>query len=474
VTHLFNPAALRRGLALAVSALPVMAASAATTTAEKARPNVIFIMADDLGYGEVGCYGQERIKTPALDKMAAEGAKHTQFYTGAPVCAPARYTLLTGIHSGHAFVRGNGAPPMPEKPVTLGKLFQDAGYATGCFGKWGMGQYGTPGAPDAHGFGEFVGFISQTAAHNHYPKTLYRNDQVWELPEGTYAHDVFTSEALDFVKRNASRPFFMYLPYTIPHQKLVVPSQGEYANETWPENEKNKAAMISRMDADVGRLLQQLAELGIDEKTLVMFTSDNGPHKEGSDPNFFKSSGPFRGIKRSLHEGGIRVPMIVRWPGTIQPVAENPQIWGNWDVLPTLLDVAGIKDPEKRDGISIKTSLLENKPVERGPLYWEFYEHGFAQAVRNGDWKLLRTTTGALELYNLPQDPGERNSLSAQRADLVTEMLPLLTSMRTNSEHWHMRHALENKGKVPQPGKKGKARNQNRQNRRAGAGAQAR
>jgi arylsulfatase A-like enzyme len=436
---------------------------ATVSAADTSRPNIIYIMADDLGYGEVGCYGQDKIKTPVLDKMAAEGARFTQFYTGVPVCAPARCTLITGMHSGHAFVRGNGNPPLPNTTATLGMLFKDAGYATGCFGKWGLGPFGTNGSPTAHGFDEFGGFISQVAAHNQYPDTLYRNDKEYNLPKGTYANDVFKSDALEFINRHADKPFFLYVPYTIPHQKLVVPSQGEYANMPWPENEKNKAAMISRMDKQIGDLLQLLKDKGIDENTLVLFTSDNGPHKEGSDPEFFNSNGPFRGIKRDLYEGGIREPMIVRWPGKIQPNPENKQVWAMWDVLPTLTDIAGIKDTVQRDGISMKASLLEGKPVEHGPLYWEFYERGFAQAVRQGDWKLLRTTTGALELYNLPRDPGEQNSLSAERADLVTDLMPLLTSMRTPSEFWDPRYALSNKGKVPSPdGKAKKAKGKKR------------
>lgn len=430
---------------------------------QTAKPNIIFIFADDLGYGDVGCFGQQKIHTPHIDKLAAEGTKYTQFYAGSAVCAPSRATLLTGLHTGHSAIRGNGNPPLPAEPESLGPLMKKAGYHTGVIGKWGMGKAGTSGAVGSQGFDEFVGFVGQVAAHEQYPEFLYRNDEKMPLPKGTYANDVFTSESVEFVRRNKENPFFLYLPITAPHQKMMVPSLGEYADKDWPESEKIKAAMITRMDAGVGLLMDELKKQGLADNTLVFFTSDNGPHKEGVDPEFFDSNGPFRGIKRDLYEGGIREPMIAWWPGKIAAGATNDQIWVLYDVLPTLLDIVGAPIPEGRDGISLKTALLEGKPVEHPPLYWEFYEHGFSQAVRKGDWKLVKTTTGALELYNIPKDPGETTSLSYEHADIVMELMPLLSSMRTNNDHWKLSEvadkASEKAKKKANPGKNKKNRN---------------
>lgn len=435
-----------RSFLLAISLL-LSASLAFCQTA--AKPNIIYILSDDLGYGELGCYGQERIRTPHLDKMAADGVRFTQFYSGSTVCAPSRAAMLTGYHTGHNAVRGNGAPPLAPEPVSLGNIIKQAGYQTGIIGKWGMGGIDSTGAPLAQGFNEFVGFLGHKEAHNQYPDYLTRGSERFDLPDGTYANDLFTTEAVEFVKRHNQQPFFLYLNYTIPHQKLVVPSQGNYANEDWPEAERNKAAMITLMDAGVGQVLAELRTQGLDDKTLVIFTSDNGPHTEdGTDPEFFKSNGSLRGIKRDLYEGGIRVPMIARWPGQVKAGAVSDQVWANWDVFPTLLDVAGVSEIPVRDGVSMKPALVSGTAVAHGPLYWEFHERGFSQAVRKDNWKLLKTTTGALELYDLKTDIGETNSVSESRPEVVKELEPLLTSMRTDSERWKISEAGKKKMKA--------------------------
>jgi arylsulfatase A-like enzyme len=396
----------------------------------------------------VGCYGQEKIKTPTLDQLASEGIRFTQFYSGSTVCAPSRAALLTGYHSGHGQVRGNGNPPLAPDPKTLAPLLKDAGYNTGIIGKWGMGGLDSEGSPMAQGFDEFVGFVGHKEAHTQYPDYLHRGSNRWDLPEGTYANDVFTSEAVDFVKRHNEKPFFLFLSYTIPHQQLLVPTLGDYASQPWPDAEKKKAGMITYMDQGIAKVLSSLRQYDLDQNTLILFTSDNGPHTEaGTDPEFFQSNGPLRGIKRDLYDGGIRVPMIARWTGTIHPDQTSDQVWAMWDVLPTLLEVAGAQPVSGRDGISLKPTLVDARPVEHGPLYWEFYERGFQQAVRKQDWKLIKSSTGTLELYNLAQDIGEDHNLAGDRPEVVMELLPLLTEMRTESERWKISEAGQKKKK---------------------------
>src|SRR4051812_6675609 len=383
-------------------------------------PNIIFILADDLGYGELGCYGQEKIKTPNLDRMAAEGMRFTQCYAGSPVCAPSRATLMTGLHTGHARVRGNEAMPLLLEDVTVAEVLKQANYKTGAFGKWALGLPDTTGTPNKQGFDEFFGYLSQTAAHDYYPTQLYRNDRIFVVQKnlngqkGQYSHDMVSMVASNFVRVNPFKSFFLYLAYTIPHANnelktkgMEVPSVEPYEKEDWPEPEKHKAAMITRMDRDIGELFKQLKALKIDDDTIVFFSSDNGPHKEGGvDPQFFKASGPLRGIKRDVYEGGIRVPMIARWPGKIKPGVVSDQVWAFWDFMLTAAEIAGVPVPEKTDGISILPTLLGGKQTnQHGFLYWEFHEKGSKQAVRMADWKAVRVEIGKpLELYNLKTD----------------------------------------------------------------------
>ncbi len=433
------------------------------------RPNLIFILADDLGYGDLGCYGQTKIKTPNLDRLAAEGMRFTQCYAGCTVCAPSRASLMTGLHTGHTRIRGNAAVPLQPEDVTVAEVLKGAGYKTGIFGKWGLGLEGTPGTPDRKGFEEWLGYLSQTHAHNYYPTDLWRFSAVDSMPlhklpldrnlygnKGTYAHDLFTIGASNYVRVTQYFPFFLYLAYTIPHANnelgnktgngMEVPTDAPYSGENWPQPEKNKAAMITRLDRDVGMLLNHLKKLGIEENTVIFFTSDNGPHKEGGvKPDFFNSSGPLRGIKRDMYEGGIRVPMLVRWPGKIKPGAVSDQVWAFWDFLPTAADIARAQPPPNLDGISILPTLLGRKQTNQHEfLYWEFHEKGSKQAVRMGDWKAVRLAPGQpLELYNLKTDLGETQNVAAEHPDIVAKIEDYLKTARTESERWPIRTARE-------------------------------
>lgn len=434
----------------------------ARAAAEPRKPNIIFILADDLGYGDLGCYGQDVVKTPCIDQMASEGMRFTDCYAGSTVCAPSRCCLMTGLHTGHAYIRGNRRLPLPPEQVTVAERLKQAGYATGIIGKWGLGNEGTTGVPTRQGFDYWFGYLDQGHAHNYYPDHLWRNEEKVLYPENvqhpdcdgvaierkTYSHDLFAREALDFVERHQREPFFLYLAYTIPHANneggrctgdgMEVPDYGAYAGRDWEDPQKGHAAMITRLDKDVGELLTTLAELGIDEDTLVFFTSDNGPHKEGgADPAFFGSSGPLKGYKRDLYEGGIRVPMIARWPGHITPDTTNATPWAFWDFLPTALDVAGAAAPEGVDGISVLPALLEGKELTHPPLYWEFYERGFSRAVRKGPWKgVQRGLDKPMELYDLRVDIGEENNLAAARPELAKELEAILDASRTAMKEW--------------------------------------
>lgn len=426
------------------------------------KPNIIFILADDLGYGDLGCYGQKKIKTPNIDRLAAEGMRFTQCYAGSTVCAPSRSALMTGQHTGHTRIRGNAAYPLRAEDVTVAEVLQKAGYKTGAVGKWGLGLANTPGVPTKQGFEEWVGYLSQTHAHDYYPTQLYRNDDIFWLErnlngaKGQYAHDLFTQAATNFVRVSKYFSFFLFLPYTIPHANnelgrktgngMEVPNDAPYTKEDWPQPEKNKAAMITRLDRDVGILMDQLKKLDVDDNTIIFFTSDNGPHKEGGvKPEFFNSSGPLRGIKRDLYEGGIRVPMIVRWPNKIAAGKVSDQVWAFWDFLPTAADIAGQKPPENTDGISILPTLLDQKQTNQHEfLYWEFHENGSKQAVRMSDWKAVRLAPGKpLELYNLKTDPAESKDVADDNPELITKIEDYLKTARTESERWPIRTVQE-------------------------------
>jgi arylsulfatase A-like enzyme len=440
---------------LASAAAALAPAPAAAQAAP--RPNIILILADDLGYGDVGCYGQTRIQTPNLDRMAAEGIRFTSAYAGSTVCAPSRCSLMTGLHTGHARTRGNRSPDLPLRPedITVAEILRAAGYRTALIGKWSLGELGSTGYPTRKGFDEWFGHFSQLHAHNYYPEHLLDGETAFlcrgnmGMQRRDYAPDLFTARALQFLeKQDGSNPFFLHLCYTVPHANnemgrdtgdgMEVPSYGPYANQPWPQPEKGFAAMITRMDADIGRILEMLKRRGLDGNTLVLFTSDNGPHREGGhDPRFFESSGPLRGIKRDLYEGGIRVPMIARWPARIRGGQTSDFPWAFWDVLPTFAELAGAKAPPGLDGISAAAALTGQAQKPHQHLYWEFHEGGFVQAVRMGPWKGVRKgIDGAIKLYNLEEDISERRNLAADRPAIVREMARLMRESRTESEFW--------------------------------------
>ncbi len=431
-------------------------ASAALAQARPRKPNIVFILADDLGYGDLGCYGQKLVPTPNIDRIAAEGTRFTQAYAGSTVCAPSRCALMTGLHTGHARIRGNARVPLELSDVTVAKVLKEAGYRTAMFGKWGLGSANTTGVPNRQGFDEWFGYLDQQHAHSYYPQQLWDNEREMILAGNLglrkqYSHDLFAGRALKFLDGAKNDPFYLNLTFTIPHANnelgrdtgngMEVPSDEPFGGKPWPAQERNFAAMIARLDADVGRILDRIESLGIENDTVIFFTSDNGPHREGGhDPDFFRSSGPLRGIKRDLYEGGIRVPMLARWPGHIPAGRVSDDIWAFWDFLPTAAELAGVRPPQGIDGVSAVPALL-GRPHKGAPyLYWEFHERGFAQAVRAGEWKGIRFgRQRPLELYNLATDIGEKNDIAPKHPDVVTRLTRILDAARTESKDFPVR-----------------------------------
>ncbi len=445
---------------------------------EGSKPNIVYILADDLGYGDLGCYGQKNFATPNLDKMAEGGMLFTQHYSGTTVCAPSRSSLMTGQHTGHTPIRGNkewqpeGQWPLKAEAFTVAEMLKQAGYVTGAFGKWGLGFTGTEGDPNLQGFDEFYGYNCQRLAHNYYPGHLWDNQQKVEIPENSgdkfevYAPRLIHERALQFIEKNKDKPFFLFYPNVIPHAELLLPEEnlaefrGKFLPEkefkgtepgdpgfregpygTQPEGHAAFAAMVSLLDKQVGEVMAKLKELGLEKNTLVIFSSDNGPHLEGgADPDYFNSNGPLKGYKRDLYEGGIRVPMIAFWGGKILPGTKSDHASAFWDVMPTVAELTGIKTPETIDGISFLPTLLgKENQKQHDYFYWEFHEKGGRQAVRKGDWKLVRydvfghekTTT---ELYNLTNDVGEENNLAVENPEVVKELLDLMNLARVESD----------------------------------------
>jgi arylsulfatase A-like enzyme/imidazolonepropionase-like amidohydrolase len=431
-------------------------------------PNILLIQADDLGYGDVSAYGQARFQTPSLDRLAREGIRFNQYYAGSTVCAPSRTALLTGLHTGHASIRGNRRGlALGPGDVTIATLLQQAGYRTAAIGKWGLGNPGSTGQPDRQGFEYSFGFLDHTHAHRQFTDHLWRNaERIAVDVDHDYANDLFTREAAAFIERADPRPFFLYLNYTVPHAELRVPEdslktfRGRFPEKPFANPKADQttagpddvsmgyrsqptphaafAAMIVRMDRDIGALSQLLKARGLERRTLVLFVSDNGPHQEGGgDPVFFKSSGGLRGIKRDLYEGGIRVPMIARWTGTIPAGRASDHVWAHWDMLPTLAEVAGATTPTGLDGLSMVRALRGQPQPTHEYLYWEFHERGFQQAVRMGDWKAVRLRKdGPLELYDLHTDPGEQHDIAAAHPDRVATIENYLKTARTESPTW--------------------------------------
>lgn len=435
-------------------------------------PNVIYILVDDLGIGDLGCYGQKLIKTPAIDNLAANGMRFTQHYAGSTVSAPSRCSLLTGKHTGNAYVRGNRGythtdgidydTPLPAEEVTVAEIFKQKAYQTACVGKWGLGGPASVGHPNNQGFDYFFGYLGQGNAHKFYPKQLFENNQVVPLNGKVYSHDLIMEKALNYVEKSAGKPFFLYLTPTIPHAELVVPNgelmgyegmfpekpfvrkAGSYGSQAQPK--ATYAAMVSRLDRDIQRLVDLLNEKGVLDNTLIIFTSDNGPHKEGgNDPDFFDSNGPFRGYKRDLYEGGIRVPFIVHWPAAVPKASVSYHISAFWDFLPTVAELIGVDSPKSTDGISYLPTLTgKGKQEEHNSLYFEFHEQGGRQSIMKDGWKLIRLNANnpeksTLELYNYFQDPGEMANVVLQYPTKVKELQKLMDSQRTTNPYWNFK-----------------------------------
>jgi arylsulfatase A-like enzyme len=456
---------------LALSVMPALLVSCNSHQPKKqeaARPNIIYILSDDLGYGDLGCYGQKEIRTPNIDQMAMEGMRFTAHYAGSTVCAPSRCTLMTGLHTGHCRIRNNERVPLRDSDITIAELLKETGYTTALIGKWGLGNPGTTGVPTKQGFDYFFGYMDQGHAHNYYPTFLWRNEEKVQLsnvvPDETeegrgvatvrneYSHDLFTKEAYEFVEKqkDAENPFFLYLAYTIPHANneawrknddaMEVPDFSDYADKDWPERQKKHAAMISRMDKDIGGLFAKLKELGMDENTIVFFSSDNGPHAEGVDYEFNNSNGIYRGFKRDMYEGGIRVPLIARWPGKIREATTTGYISAFWDMLPTFAELGKASKIPQTDGISLVPLLLNRGEQKKHDyLYWEFSSLGGKQAVRMGDWKGIKLNVQddpekPIELYNLKSDPSEERDVATQNPGIDSQITEIMKQAHTSSE----------------------------------------
>ncbi len=437
-----------RALPCAIASLFLAAVSAATEP--RRGPNVIFILADDLGYSDISPYGQKQIQTPHLERLAREGLRFTHAYAGNSVCGPSRAALFLGLHAGHNPIRQNpgaargwdrttqGDPPLPENVPTFAKVMQQAGYATACFGKWGMGAPGQRGTPRQLGFETFLGYASHVDAHSYWPDHLWKNDERLPLDGKTYSHDLFTQEALRYIRAQRERPFFVFLSYTIPHVELNPPSRAPYENAAWPEKEQAFAAMVTRMDADIGKIGARLKELGLDEKTLVIFASDNGPCTAGGHKASTFKSTPFRDEKVSPYEGGIRVPFIARWPGRIAAGTESDLPIAFYDLLATFAELTGQPAPAGTDGLSFLPTLLGRRAEQRRHefLYWELAAQKGWQAIRMDDWKAVRLNVSQpgepkLALYNLRDDPREARDVSALHPDVVAKLQQIAREQHT-------------------------------------------
>ena len=442
-------------ICLAAASAAIFGAWRTAQAAEAARPNIIFFLADDMGIGDLECYGQKDIKTPNISRLAEEGTRYTECYSGSAVCAPTRCALMTGMHTGHTTRRdntatgkweGEGRPlvPLRSEDVTVATLLKLAGYATAGMGKWGLGNPGTTGTPDLHGFDHFYGYLDQVHAHDYYTDWLWRDGHEEPIPENknggrkVYSHDLMAEEALAWLRghvgQKPDQPFFLYLAFTLPHGDHVVPSDAPYSEQPWSETMKNYAAQITRLDGDVGRVMALVKELGIDEKTIVFFTSDNGANAPFIRQ--FASSAGYRGNKTQLYEGGIRAPMIVRWPGKVAAGATNDFLWTHIDFLPTALELAGVQPAVGVDGMSVLPTLLGQKQPAHEKIYWEIH-HPFQQAARMGRFKGIRFGTAApLALYDLTADPREAKDISAEHPDVVEAIEDYLVSQRVESPYY--------------------------------------
>lgn len=449
---------MRLFLLLSVSLCALSSLSAAD------QPNIVYILLDDAGYGDLSCYGQQKFSTPHMDKLAAEGMKFTRHYSGSTVCAPTRCALMTGLHTGHCYVRGNrevqpeGQAPMPADTVSIPRLLRQAGYTTGAFGKWGLGFPGSASDPMEH-FDRFYGYNCQRLAHSYYPEYLWNDREKVEFDGTTYAPDVISEQTLDWIREVKDQPFFAYLAITIPHAAMQVPDEyaapfrkqfsefdekvGKYAGTVVNNPIAGFAGMMDYVDKDVAKVMALLKELEIDENTLVILTSDNGPHQEGGhNPKFFDSNGPFTGHKRDLTEGGIRTFMIARWPGKVEAGTTSDHVSAHWDMLPTFCELAGVDRPENTDGLSMVSTLTgEGKQVEHDYLYWEFHDRGGKKAAVWGDWKALQLNVGKdqsspIAIYNLSKDVAEQVNLASANPELVRKAKSIFEAAHTPDENW--------------------------------------
>ena len=425
------------------------------------QPNIIFILSDDLAQGDLGCYGQKLIQTPNLDRMAREGTRYTQAYCGTTVCAPSRASLMTGLHMGHSPIRATreiqpeGQMPLPASTVTVAQILKSAGYATACIGKWGMGMFDTTGSPLKKGFDHFFGYNCQRHAHSYFPSHLYNDDQRFPLKDNSskpYAQNFIADEALKFVKANRRRPFFLFYAITLPHGNYEIDDQGIYKDQPWTAQQKNYAAMVTRLDTDVGRLLALVKELGLDENTLVMLAGDNGSSFQPNSElgrHFQQAANGLRGFKRELYEGGLRQAALARWPGTVPSGRVSDEPWAFWDFLPTVAELAGAKIPAecKTDGLSLVPYLKGGTAPQREYFYWELHEaRRPLRAVRFGDWKAVQNgPQAALELYDLAADPSEKTNLARQKAGIVAKAAELMEAAHADDPNWPL------SGKAGQP-----------------------
>ena len=459
--------------------LTLMASLAAISCSnkEKQLPNIVYILADDLGYGDLSCYGQQKFSTPNIDRLARDGMLFTQHYTGCTVSAPSRSSLMTGQHTGHTPIRGNrgwepeGQWPLPADSYTLAELLKTKGYITGAFGKWGLGYIDTEGDPNKQGIDEFFGYNCQSLAHNYYPDHLWHNHEKVILHEndsgktGAYSADLIHKAAISFIENNRDKPFFMYYPTTIPHAELLAkedymkifrgkfePEKSYKGTDEGPdfrlgpygsqqEAHAAFAAMIKQLDDYVGELLAKLSELGIEQNTIVFFASDNGPHLEGgADPDYFNSNGDLRGYKRDMYEGGIRTPMLVKWPGMIQEGSRTDHVSAFWDLMPTLAEITDAEIPENIDGISFLPALTgKGKQKEHDYLFWEFHEQGGKMAVRMDNWKAVKlninkSPRGEIELYDLSADISETRNISSSNPEIVRKIEERMKEAHNPSE----------------------------------------
>ncbi|MES2596832.1 MAG: arylsulfatase [Verrucomicrobiota bacterium] len=446
--------ALRLLLLFAFTALTISAAD---------KPNIIFILCDDLAQGDLGCYGQKLIQTPNLDRMAAEGTKFPQLYSGTSVCAPSRSSLMTGLHMGHCPIRANrevqpeGQKPLPEEVTTVAQVLKSAGYATACAGKWGMGMFDTTGSPLKKGFDHFYGYNCQRHAHSYFPKYLWNDDQRVELDGKTYSMDLISQNTLDWVRQNSGGPFFLFYAITLPHGNFEINDLGQYENKPWTKLQKTYAAMVTRLDSDVGRLFDLLKELKVDDNTLVIFSGDNGasfaPDSEVGKLFDQSMGGKLRGYKRSLYEGGLRQAGIARWPGKVPAGRVSEEPWAFWDFKPTAAELAGVELKSVQDGRSVVNLLKGGEAPKREAFYWELHEQASLQAVRFGNWKAVRNgPSKPIELYDLATDLSESKDLAKEKPDLVAKAESLMKSMRVDSPDWPMVDKRE--GKKKKAGKK--------------------